>query len=209
MAAITGYASLKTAITDWLANGTLTTFTDNFIQNWEERFYRQPMNFGRWMETSLSSAIASSVLAVPAAYLGLKSAYVSGQNSPPLNRVSLQNMLGRYPRAGTPRVPLFIARDGANFIFGPVPDSTYTIKGTYWAKPVLIRNFASDAAAHWIILNAPDLALYGSLIAAEPFLRNDARTALWRDLYAEALKDYHDLNYEEDSSGSALQEVLA
>lgn len=209
MAIISGYASLKTAMGDWLARSNLTSYTDNFLQNWEERFYRQPKNFGRWMETSLSTAIASSVVAVPSAYLGLKYSYVSGSPSSRLDRVSLNQLYGRYPRGSDTGLPVWISRDTTNFVFGPPPDSNYTIKGVYWAKPTLIRSFASDAAAHWLIVNAPDLVLYGSLLESAPFLRNDSRLMVWQGLYATALQDYRDLHMEEDNSGSPVQEVLA
>lgn len=209
MAVITTYSSLLSAVADWLARSDLTTFTPNFVQNWEEKFFREPKNFGRWMEVSLSSAIASSVLAVPAAYLGLKHAYVSGSPSSRLDRVSLNQLYGRYPRGSDTGLPVWVSRDTTNFVFGPAPDSTYTIKGVYWAKQTLLRSFASDAAAHWIIVNAPDLALYGSLCESAPFLRADSRLGTWQALYSEALRAYRELNKEEDVSGSPIQEVLA
>lgn len=210
MAIISGYASLQTAITDHLKRSNLTTFVPNFIQSWEDSFLRDPKNFGRWMEAALSSAIASSVIAVPADYLGLKVAYVNGQRRPALERKSLTQMYGRYPRGvADTGTPVWISRDTTNFVFGPLPDSAYTIKGTYWAKPTLLRNFAADAAAHWIIVNASDLALYGSLLSAEPFNKNDVRIPVWQAMYDRALESYRQLHKEEDDSGSPFQEVLA
>lgn len=210
MAVISGYASLKTAMTDYLVRSNLSTFVDNFIQNWEERFLRDPKNFGRWMETSGSiGTIASSVIAVPDDYLGLKYAYIDGSPSSRLDRVSLNQLYGTYPRGGDTGLPRWIARDGATFVFGPEPDSTYTVKGVYWAKPTLIRSFAADAAAHWIIVNAPDLPLYGALLEAEPFMKNDERVPVWQGFCARAEDTYRRLNRDEDVSGSPIQEVLA
>lgn len=209
MAIVASYTTLQTAIGDWLARSDLTTFIPNFIQNWEEDFLREPKNFGRWMETSLSTAIASSVIAVPSAYLGLKYAYVNGSPSSRLDRVSLNQLYGRYPRGGDTGRPVWISRDTTNFVFGPAPDDTYTIKGVYWAKPTLLRSFAADAAAHWIIVNAPDLAIYGSLLHAAPFLRNDSRLEVWQVMYERALMSYRRMQVDEDSSGSPVQEVLA
>lgn len=210
MAVITTYSSLLTAIGDYLKRSNLTSFAPNFVQSWEEKFYRQPANFGRWMETSGTiGTIASSVIAVPATYLGLKVAYVDGSPSTRLDRKSLTQLYGRYPRGGDTGTPQWIARDGANFVFGPAPDAAYVIKGVYWAKPTVLRSFAGDAAAHWLIVNAPDLVLYGSLLQAEPFSKNDARITVWQQLYNDALQDYRDLHKEEDDSGSPFQEVLA
>lgn len=209
MAVIASYTTLETAVADYLAKSNLTTFIPNFIQNWEEKFYRQPKNFGRWMESALNLTISSSVIAVPADYLGLKYAYINGSPSSRLDRVSLNQMYGTYPRGGDTGLPRWIARDTTNFVFGPAPDSDYNIRGVYWAKPTLMRSFAADAAAHWIIVNAPDLALYGALIEAQPFLMNDKRIPTWQAFYDTALLNYRELFREEDISGSPVQEVLA
>jgi hypothetical protein len=211
VAVISSYSTLLTAVQDYLVRSDLSTFAPNFVQNFEEDFLRDPKNFGRWMETSLSSAIASSVLAVPAAYLGLKYAYINGSPSARLDRVSLNQLYGTYPRGGDTGLPRFISRDNTNFVFGPAPDSTYTVKGIYWAKPTVLRSYTTggaDAAAHWLIVNAPDLVLYGSLLAAEPFIKNDARLDVWRVMYERALNSYRMLQREEDLSGSPVQEVL-
>lgn len=209
MALITGYASLLTSVANYLARSDLTADIPGLVQNWEERFYRQPMNFGRWMESSLSSVIASSVIAVPSDYLALKYAYINGSPSSRLDRLSLNQLYGRFPRGSTAGLPLYVARETTNFVFGPVPDSTYTVKGVYWAKPTLLRSFASDAAAHYLIVNAPDLPLYGALLEAQPFLMNDKRIQTWDAMYSRALDDYRDLFKREEGSGSPLQEVLA
>lgn len=208
MAVITSYTTLLTAVSDELARSDLTSFLPNFVQNWEEDFLREPKNFGRWMEANLSTAIASSVVAVPAAYLAMKYAYVDGSPASRLDRVSLNQLYGRYPRGDTTGRPVWYARDNTNFVFGPAPDSTYTIKGTYWAKPTLLRSFAADAAAHWIIVNAPDLALYGALCHSAPFLRTDSRLPMWKTIYDTQLQSYRRLNMDEDVSGSPSQEVL-
>jgi hypothetical protein len=209
MAVVTSYPTLLTAVADYIARSDLTSFIPNFVQNWEEKFYRQPKNFGSWMETPLNETVASSVIAVPADYLAMKYAYVNGSPASRLDRMSLNQLLGAYPRGGETGIPRWYAREGSNFIFGPAPDDTYNIRGTYWAKPTLLRDFAADASAHWIIVNAPDLALYGALIEAQPFLMNDKRIPTWQGFYDTALMNYRELFREEDVSGSAVQEVLA
>jgi hypothetical protein len=203
----TGYTSLQTSISDYLARSDLTSWIPLFVQNWEERFYRDPLNVGIWMESALNVATSNNLAALPTDYLRLKNAYLSGILAPPLIRVSLEQLYARYPRAGTLGQPQYISRDGQNFVFGPVPSGSYTIVGTYYAKPTLLRSFASDAAAHWLIVNAPDLLLYGALLEAEPFLKNDARVVLWKSAYDMALDTYRRMQQEEDQSGSAIFSV--
>lgn len=208
MAVIASYSTLLTTVADYLARSDLTTFVPNFVQNWEERFYRESDNWGSWMETALNASIANNVAAVPADYLGLKVAYISGQTSPPLKRISLDQMLQRFPRAVTGGGnPAYVSRDAGNFIFGPVSTSG-TLAGTYWAKPVLLRSFTADAAAHFLIVNAPDLLLYGALLEAETFIKNDKRLATWSQLYSVALDAYRSRMKAEDFSGSPPHTVV-
>jgi len=44
----------------------------------------------------------------------------------------------------------------------------------YWAKlPTIFTN------QNWVIQNEPGLYLYGALVEASPYLRDDERTLLW------------------------------
>lgn len=210
MAIITSYSTLQTAISDYIARSDLTTFLPNFTQAWEERFLRESDNWGSWMETALSVTITANVAAVPSNYLGLKIAYIDGQTSAPLKRISLDQLYHRYPRSGSSGTPAYIARNGANFEFGPIAGSG-TLKGTYYAKPTVMRSYTTggaDAVAHFIIVNAPDLALYGSLLEAETFIKNDKRLPTWSQLYSVALEAYRSRMKSEDFSGSAPHTVV-
>lgn len=198
MAVIISYSTLQTAVADFLTRDDLTAYIPNFVQNWEEDFYRDPQNWASWMESALSVSIASNVAAVPSDYLGLKIAYISGQTSPPLKRISLDQLYQRFPRSVSGNQAAYFARNASNFEFGPQITSG-TLVGTYYAKPTLLRN--DSDGINWLITNAPDLCLYGSLIAAEPFLRNDARLGVWQTMYSTALGSYRAQFKEEDYSG--------
>lgn len=208
MAVISSYSTLLTEVATWLARSNLTSAIPGFVQNWEEKFLRQPKNFGPWMETTLSVAI-STTAAVPSDYRALKIAYLDGQSNRPLIASSLEQVLMAYPRASGAGQPKWIARDGANFVFGPVPSGSYTLNGTYYAKPTLLRNFAADAAAHFLIVNAPDLLLYGALLEAQPYLMNDKRLPVWQGFHDKALMDYRDLMRVQGMSGGSMQTLVA
>jgi hypothetical protein len=195
MAVVTNYTTLQTAIGDYLARSDLTTFLPNFVQQWEERFYRESQNWASWMEAALSVTITANVAAVPSDYLGMKVAYI-GTTSGPLERVSLSQLYSRYPRgAGTSGTARFYARDGVNFRFGPEGVSG-TLAGTYYAKPTVLRT--DGDGINWLITNAPDLCLYGSLLEAEPFLKNDSRIGVWQQFYGDALAAYRSQFREEE-----------
>ena len=94
-----------------------------------------------------------------------------------------------------------------HFVFGPAPDSDYTIKGVYYAKPVVLRSYPADAVDHWLIVNAPDVLIYGAMLEAELFTKNDARAPIWQGMYDRAIEDYRDGIKREDRT--LVQDVLA
>ncbi len=204
MAVVSSYSTLLTATSDYLARADLTTFLPNFVQNFEERFFRDSQNWGSWMESALSVVLANNVAALPTDYLGLRIANFSGYM--PLKRVTLEQLNERFPRGrSTAGVATHIARNGANFIFGP--EIQYgTLSGVYYAKPTALRSYTTggaDAAAHYLILNAPDLLLYGSLLEAMPFIKKDERIPTWSAAYDVALTAYRSRLMDEQFSGSA------
>lgn len=203
MAVISSYSTLLTETANWLARSDLTTYIPGFVQAWEEDFYADNENWAPWMENSLSVVLGTNVAAVPTSpqYLGLKIAYFSGY--PPLNRLSLETLYARYPRGnGTAGVAKFIARNGSNFEFGPENQSG-TLLGTYYGKPTLLRSFAADAAANFLIVNYPQLCLYGTLLQAMPFLKDDERAPLWKAAYDLQVASYRKRAVNEELSGSS------
>jgi trehalose/maltose hydrolase-like predicted phosphorylase len=201
VAVITSYTTLLSEAASWLARSDLTTSIPGFVQSFEENFLCDPENHASWMESALSVTLSNNVAALPSDYLGLRIAYFSGYQ--PLNRVSLEQLYKRYPRgAGTSGTAKFIARNASNFEFGPEGTSG-TLLGTYYAKPTLLRSFASDAAAHFLIVNCPQMLLWGTLLAAEPFLKNDARVMIWKSALDMEVISYRKRFVEENYSGSA------
>jgi hypothetical protein len=178
VALVTSYSSLVSSIQNYLARGDLASDAPGFVQNWESAFYRQPRNHGPWMESQLSGVIASNVMPVPADFLNLKVAYINTSPACRLEYVSLEQLYGRFPRGSWSGIPEWMSRDRTNFVFGPEPDSGYTVTARTTHALTLCGHRRGDAAGSWIILYAPDLALYGSLLQAEPFLKNDS--AHWR-----------------------------
>ncbi len=185
--AITSYSTLKTAVGDWLARSDLTTVIDDFIDLAEARINRDLRVSA--METALSSAISSGVIAVPTGFLEFLTVYVDGSPTKRLEMKSAEWIYGNYPSRESDGKPSFIAREGSNFIFGPYPDSAYTIKGTYYAKlSPLGDGTGGTVTTNFLITDAPDLILYGALVESAPYIGEDARMNLWESRYQSALE---------------------
>jgi len=197
---ITTYSELKTAVANWLNRADLTSYVADFVRLGEDRIYRELRI--RAMETALSDTIASGVIAVPSDYIELKHAYVNGTPTRKLNRCDPEFIYDRYPLRSSNGKPSFIAREGSNFIFGPYPDSAYTIKGIYYAR---LSALSDSNTTNWFVTNAPGILLYSALLQAEPFLKNDARMATWEAMYQNAKDGIEREERNEQFSGSGLE----
>ena len=106
-----------------------------------------------------------------------------------------------FPTRSSTGKPSYIAREGSNFIFGPYPDSAYTIKGIYYAK---LTALSDSNTTNWFTSNAPDLLLWAALCEAEPFLKNDERIMLWQSKYDMAKEAIQREERDEQFSGGGL-----
>lgn len=200
--AITTYAELQTAVSDWLHRSDLTSIIPDLITLGEKRIFREVRV--RVMESALSSTIASGVIAVPADYLELKSAYVDGSPTQQLQRATASQIYTQYPTRSSEAKPKKIAREGANFIFGPYPDSTYTIKGIYYAAPTIV-----SSSANALFTANPDLYLFAALCEAAPYIGNDARIVLWEQKYQSIKALMEQSDDREYGAGGGLEIVAA
>jgi len=197
---ITTYAELKTSISNWLARSDLNTYVGDFIALGEKRIYRDLRI--RAMETAMNSSIASGVIAVPSGYVAMKYAYIEANPIGKLARKDAEWIYEQYPTRAADGQPYFFAREADNFIFGPYPDSTYTVKGVYYKR---LDALSDSNTTNWFVANAPDLLLFASLCEAAPFLKADNRIQVWEAKYGMVKNSVQLEDDQEEFSGSPLQ----
>jgi len=193
------YSDLQAEVADWLDRTDLTSQIKSFITLTEAKLNRRLRL--REMETALSETIASGVITIPAGYIQMEYLYLDTSPSTPLIRSDLEYIYRNYPTRSSDARPAYYAREGSNIIFGPFPDSAYAVKGLYYKKlDVLSASNTSNA----FLVEAPDALLYGALLHAEPFLKNDERIPLWKAAFDEALSMLQAEDDAEALSGSAI-----
>jgi hypothetical protein len=196
---ISTYAELETALARWLHRANLTAMIPDFIALAEARIYRELRV--RCMETQLSAAIAAGVVAVPTGYIEMKHARVDGSSPSPLTRKDDEWIYANYPTRSADGLPKFFAREADSFIFGPYPDSGYTVKGVYYKRLAAL----SDAnPTNWFTTDAPDALLYGALCEAAPYCVNDARIPVWEAKFGNVIEQIKREDKNETFSGSPL-----
>lgn len=196
------YDELKTGVADWLKRANLTSSIPDLILMGEKWIFRKART--RDMETVLNGTITAGVLALPSDYVALKNSYIDGTPTQQLQRKEASWIYTRYPLRSAESKPKFIAREGANFIFGPYPDSAYTVKGIYYKRLASVQ-----LSANALFLANPDLYLFAALCEAEPFLKNDSRTALWQSKRDSILSDINGEDEVETTSGGPLVMAVA
>lgn len=179
---IADYTSLITNIISWTNHNDINTAVAGTLLNLgEKRVYREIKVTE--METTLSVTIAGGVATLPTDFEGLRHVRVGGSPDVPLEVLDAEELFHAYPTRSSDAKPKFCAVNGSTLEFGPYPDSTYTIKGMYYARPVSLSasnrtNYFSDEGG--------DALFFASLVNAEPFLKNDQRIAIWEGLYIRA-----------------------
>lgn len=196
---VTDYASLKGSIAGWLHRSDLTDNIPEFVQMGENRIYRDLRV--RQMEAALSATISAGVIAAPTGYLEMKFAYVNASPVQRLERKDAEWIYRNYPTRSAEGIPKFFAREAGNFIFGPYPDSAYTVSGLYYRR---LEALSGTNTTNWLIEDVPDMLIFASLCEAAPWMRNDERIAVWEQKYKQ-IKDRVQTNDEqEEFSGSPI-----
>ena len=199
MSNITTWATLKTEVANQLNRTDLTNDVPFFIQLAEFRIYRELRV--RQMETVLNSTMSSGQIAVPSGYRSLKFAYIDGTPVQKLERKDAEWIYHNYPTRSASSKPFYIARDGGNFIFGPFPDSAYTVKGVFYKQLDLLSD---SNTSNWLITDAPDLIYFAALCEAKPWLGDDERVPLWERKYEIIKQRIQQADNDEEFSGGPI-----
>lgn len=196
---ITDGASLKAGIASWLdVNASdISTVISDLVVVGERRLFREVRT--RDMEASFTGTISSGVIAVPTDFLEWKHAYVDGSPTQRLESRPVSWIYERYPTRSAESKPQFIARDASNFIFGPYPDSGYTVKGTYFKK----LDSANSSTSNAIVSSMPDLYLMACLAESEALIGRDKRIVVWESKYR-TIRDSVNEEYSKNQFGGAL-----
>ena len=182
--ALSNYSDLQTSVASWLNKSNLSSSIPDFIALAEadinRRLRLQSMEQVGTGSTSSATIDLSSVLT---RWAKIKSVTVNDASTYwILNYVSPQQFWQRHATSFQ-AVPEDYTLVGDTLRFGPTPDTSYTWTIWYFQKVEPL----STAGTNTILTNHPDIYLYGSLVAAEPFLKNDARLQTWKLLYESAM----------------------
>lgn len=196
---ITSYSELKTSVANFLHRTDLTSLIPEFIADAEARIYNELRV--RAMEAAFTGTISSGTVSLPSGFLEWIFLYVNDTTEQKLTRKDAEWIYTRYPsRAGGGR-PVYFAREGDTLIFGPSPDSDYTITGRYYKR---LDALSDSNPTNWFITDAPALLRYGALCEAVLYANDDSRVALLEGKFNQELQRIRSTERRESRSGSIL-----
>lgn len=197
MTQIVDYASLQSAVTEYLArdqDATLIARIPTFIQLAEAKFNRQL--FARQMEQRATALVnlASSepeFISLPSDFQSMRRVRLSSVMGKPALEFRSGTQIDEY-RFETFNIggrPRYFTVFGDELEIAPTPDAAYTLEMVYRKKiPAL-----AESDANWLLALAPDLYLYGALLESAPYIKEDGRIQTWGLGFTAALNDLNNL----------------
>lgn len=186
--AITTYTELQTAVADWLNRSDLSSKVPDFIALTEADVNRRLRC--RQMEAEYTGNLTAGTANYGLSSLASDLAAIrqvnvtSGGYTYVMNYISMQQYIQRHPAGSGTGLPTDYTVVGNTLKFGPVPDSDYGWSLWYYRT---IPALSSSNTTNWLLTRHPDVYLYGSLVAATPYIEDDPRLQTWGSLYENAL----------------------
>jgi hypothetical protein len=213
--AINTYATLQTAVANWLDRSDLTDRIPEFIALAEARMNRTlrlaiMMNVD---ETTLGGATAlvagTRDYALPSGYLQMVDFHLRTSPITTLSYLTPENMNRMWAgsQSGKPLAYTIFSDNSSgtpikSVRLGPAPASAYDYSIMFYKK---IDALSDSNTTEQMLTNNPDVYLYGALLEAEPFLMNDQRVQLWATAFQESLSALQEQDNKDRHSGSAMR----
>ena len=105
---------------------------------------------------------------------------VSGSRTPVLLR-KYEYLREYAPDPTVTGVPAYYADyDYTHWLVAPTPTAAYAFEVLYYER---VQPLDSSNETNWFTIYAPQALLYGSLLQAMPYLKNDERMGMWQQQY--------------------------
>lgn len=192
------YAQLQSNIADFLNRTDLTAVIPTFISLAEAQMERALRV--RQMVARSNASIDTQYSSLPSDFLEAKTFKItSSRPIQPIEYVTPEQMddLDQLS-ANAPGIPKYFTIIGNQIRVSPTPDAVYTSELVYTAKLVKLSN---SNTTNWLLTSSPDAYLYGALMQAAPYLKDDERLTVWATLYNTAVEAIKTADQNASSSG--------
>lgn len=198
--AINTYATLVSAVTEWLArdqDATLIARIPDFITLCEAKLNRTlfvPQMEQRSTAMVNTASDEPEFISLPSDFQTMRRVRLSSVTGKPRLSFMSQTQLDdyRYSIDNVTDQPVYFTITGTEMELAPTPNEDYTIEMVYRAN---IPALTASNTTNWLLTLAPDLYLYGVLLEAMPAIKDDGRVALWANGFSTVLNDLNNLGF--------------
>lgn len=183
-ASVMTYDSLVTDIQQYLERTDAATLTQipRFIMLCEQTLAADLKFLGNLNVATSAMTIGNPVLDKPVRWHKTVSMNVtSGGVRTPIYLRKYEYLREYWPISTNTDLPLYYCDyDYTHWLVAPTPAANYTFEILYYER---VQPLDSTNQTNWFTIYAPQALLYGSLLQAMPFLKNDERLPLWQAQY--------------------------
>jgi hypothetical protein len=200
--AITNYTNLQTAIADFLNRDDLASVIPTFIQLAEAQIQREVRHWKMEARSSGQQSAGDQYMQIPADWLETIRLHLTASGTSALtlaSRAAIADIRAKNEDVST-RLPYYYCHSDGQFELYPTPSEDTDIELLYYQK---IPDLASNTT-NWLLSDAPDVYLYGSLLHSAPYLAEDARVAVWAQMYSAAVQNVNNASEQARYSGSGM-----
>ena len=200
--ALTNFTGLKASIADFLNRDDLTTVIPDFISLAEAQINRDVRHWKMEARSSGQQTGGDEYMQIPADWVETIRLHLTGSGTSVINLISRDAMADK--RQGDEDVsgtPMYYTHADGQFQLYPTPSADTDFELLYYQKiPSLISN-----VDNWLLLDSPDVYLYGALLHSAPYLAEDERVAMWAQMYSAAVARLNEASELARYSGSGLR----
>ena len=201
--AINTFTTLKTAIADFLNRDDLTSAIENFIALSEAQINRDIRHWKMETRSSGQQSASDEYSQIPANWMETIRFHITDNGTSPLNLISRAAMSDkRASKEDATGTPTHYTHADSQFQLYPTPSATTNTELLYYAKTAAL---SASNSSNWLLLEAPDVYLYGALLHSAPYLGEDERIAVWAQMYSAAVQQLNNASDKSRYSGSGLK----
>lgn len=201
--AITNYTNLKSTISDFLNRDDLDSVIPTFIQLAEAQMNRDIRHWEMETRVSGQQSQGDQYMQVPADWNETIRLILTGDGTSVLELLSLSGMADRRAKAeDAADTPRYYSHVRGEFELYPTPSADTDFELLYYAK---IPALSDSNTTNWLLDYAPDVYLYGALMHSAPYLAEDARLAVWAQMYAASVQNLNNQSERVKNSGTGIR----
>lgn len=181
------YDSLTSTVLQYLErnDAAVVNAIPTFITLCEFEIAQEIKTLGQLQVANSTMNINNPVITKPARWRKTVSMTIdTGTNSQPVYLRKYEYLRNFWPNEALTDLPLYYAdTDYEHWYVAPTPSQAYNFTVLYYER---IAPLSETNQTNWLTQNAPNAMLYGTLLQAMPFLKNDARQ-VFQQKYTEAI----------------------